>query len=139
MPSPPGDSLSATLRALADKVAGQAEMADRHGVELTLAPEELGRIRLTLQGSDGRMTVTVHADRAETLDLLRRNIDMLAQDFRDLGYAHTSFAFGGGGSEPPPRSLSPRPPSAPAPEAAVAPGFHRSAVTVPAEGLDLRL
>lgn len=105
---------------------------------MTLDPEELGRIRLTLKGREGCMIVTVHADRAETLDLLRRNIDMLAQDFRDLGYVQTSFSFGGG-SEPSSPSFSLPPQGAPAPKATVAAGFDQPTLTARSEGLDLRL
>lgn len=138
-PTPMADSLSAALRALAEKIAAQADQPDRHGVELTLAPEELGRIRLTMDGGDGRMTVTVQADRAETLDLLRRNIDMLAQDFRDLGYAQTSFSFGGGASESPPQPSAPPPARAAPAEVAFTPAFHQPTLVGPVEGLDLRV
>jgi hypothetical protein len=132
-------TLSAALRALVEKTAAQTDNRDHQGVELTLAPQELGRIRMTLDGADGQMTVTVHADRAETLDLLRRNIDMLAQDFRDLGYSQTNFAFGGGsaGADPPP---VPAPPSSPPTEAfAFVPTFFHPIPSFPAEGLALRL
>ncbi len=63
-------------------------------VELTLAPEELGRVRLTLSTTDAGLSMTILADRPETLDLLRRHIDQLAQDFRELGYADVAFSFG---------------------------------------------
>lgn len=135
--APFGDTLSAALRLLAEKMVGSAHKADRQGVELTLAPEELGRIRLTLNGGEGRMTVTVVADRADTLELLRRNIDMLAQDFRDLGYAQTQFSFGEGESKPP--APSPPQPRTPALGASFATGRHLLVLTVPLEGLDLRI
>ncbi|WP_347311643.1 flagellar hook-length control protein FliK [Defluviimonas sp. SAOS-178_SWC] len=63
-------------------------------VEITLSPEELGRVRLTLATHDGALTMMIQADRQDTLDLLRRNIGSLAQDFRDLGYQDLSFSFG---------------------------------------------
>ncbi|MGB3314973.1 MAG: flagellar hook-length control protein FliK [Albidovulum sp.] len=63
-------------------------------VEVTLSPEELGRVRMSLSTHDGTLTMSVQADRPETLDLLRRNIDQLAQDFRDLGFRDLSFSFG---------------------------------------------
>jgi flagellar hook-length control protein FliK len=75
---------------LADTVA---RFPDRP-VEVTLSPEELGRVRISLSTHDGALTMSVHADRPETLDLLRRNIDQLAQDFRDLGFRDLSFSFG---------------------------------------------
>lgn len=67
-------------------------------VELSLAPVELGHVRLTLHGSDQAMTVVVSAERPETLDLLRRNIESLAQDLRQAGFAATSFTFSGEGA-----------------------------------------
>lgn len=62
-------------------------------VDLLLDPAELGHLRLNMTQRDGTMTLTITAERAETLDLLRRHIDLLAQDFRDIGYGDTSFAF----------------------------------------------
>lgn len=94
-------------------------------VEVALSPEELGRVRMTLHPVEHGITVTVQAERPETLDLMRRNIEMLARDFRALGYADVSFSFGaesgerqGGEATPPPfvaetESASPAPPIAP--------------------------
>ncbi len=66
----------------------------RHGpVELTLSPEELGRVRLTLTAEGGAMTLAVHAERGETLDLLRRNVETLAAEFREMGFANLNFSF----------------------------------------------
>ncbi len=70
-----------------------AQFPDRP-VEITLSPGELGRVRLTFATHDGALTMMIQADRPDTLDLLRRNIDSLAQDFRDLGYQNLSFSFG---------------------------------------------
>lgn len=69
--------------------------------EMTLAPEELGRVKMKLHVQDGSLSLSLVAERPETLDLLRRNIDQLAREFRDLGYANLSFSFsqqGSGGS-----------------------------------------
>lgn len=68
-------------------------------VEITLAPEELGKVRMTMSASDGALTLQLVADRPETLDLMRRHIDQLAQDFRDMGFDRLSFAFGQGQKE----------------------------------------
>ena len=66
-------------------------------VELTLSPEELGKVKLTLQSGEGSMTVAISAERSETLELLRRNIDQLAAQFREIGYQDLSFQFSGQG------------------------------------------
>ena len=72
--------------------AGQDRTAD-----ILLNPAELGRVRISLQSGDTGVTVNILADRPETLELLRRNVDLLAQDFQDIGYGAADFAFGQGG------------------------------------------
>lgn len=64
--------------------------------DLTLDPEELGRVRLRLAAGDGVLTVTVIAERGETMDLLRRNIDLLTGELHRIGYARTEFVFAQG-------------------------------------------
>ncbi len=63
-------------------------------IELALSPEELGHVRLRLHHSENGLSVSIVAERADTLDLLRRNIDLLARDFDSIGYADVSFSFG---------------------------------------------
>ena len=63
-------------------------------VEVRLSPEELGRVRLSLSASDSGMVVHVVAERPETLDLLRRNIDLFAADLKEQGFADLDFSFG---------------------------------------------
>ncbi len=80
-------------------IAVQIAQAMRQGgadrpMELVLSPAELGRVRISMMGGDGAMTVHVMADRPETLDLMRRHIDILAQEFHDIGYGTAEFAFG---------------------------------------------
>ena len=62
-------------------------------IEVSLNPAELGRVRMTLTMSDGNMNFAVHADRVETADLMRRHIETLAQEFRDMGFGNISFDF----------------------------------------------
>lgn len=108
-------------------------------VELTLSPEELGRVRMSFTTGDGALTMSLVADRPETLDLLRRHIDVLAQDFRDLGFANLSFSFAQGGesSQPEAETIAG---SGPPDEATPVPAPARHAPARPAGGgLDLRL
>ncbi len=65
----------------------------KSGIELRLSPEELGIVRLTFTQSETGVTVNIHAERAETLELLRWNIDTLAQEFLDIGYDSADFTF----------------------------------------------
>lgn len=83
-------------RAAALQIAAAAGNLPDGGVEITLSPEELGRVRLTMSGAEGAMTITIQAERGETLDLLRRNIELLAQELRDMGFGTLSFSFGQG-------------------------------------------
>jgi hypothetical protein len=85
---------AADPRAVAAQLA-EAFVATRPDgtVEVGLRPEELGRVRMILTPDGGGMTVTLAAERPETLDLMRRTIDTLASDLRDLGYTGLTFRF----------------------------------------------
>ncbi|QXI65277.1 hypothetical protein CP157_03064 [Paracoccus marcusii] len=60
--------------------------------EIALSPEELGRIRLVMSGPD-RGQITIWAERPETLDLVRRNADLLTQQLADAGVFAGSLDF----------------------------------------------
>lgn len=128
---------------VAHQLAQAAPALSDGRVEIRLAPEELGRVLLALSISDGSVTVAVLAERSETLDLLRRNIGLLQQELRDLGYANPGFSFGEGRQSPAGGHASHGPDAAdgalPAQATALAsaPGLQLSGG--PAAGLDLRL
>lgn len=63
-------------------------------VEIALNPAELGRVRMKLSTTETGIVVSILADRPETLDLMRRNINDLGESFADLGYDDIAFAFG---------------------------------------------
>lgn len=135
---PPAAGAAETARAVAAQLAEGVAQRGGNEVEITLSPEELGRVRLALSGAEGTMAVTVTAERPETLDLMRRHIDVLAQELRDMGFAKLSFSFGQGNAQS--RSGGDLPTDQPA--AAVATG--ESGSPAPARrpdgsGLDLRL
>ena len=69
-------------------------------VELSLDPAELGRVRLTLAVSDAGVSVSIVAERPETLDLMRRNAEALAAEYRSLGYAEVNLSFGAAADGP---------------------------------------
>jgi flagellar hook-length control protein FliK len=62
-------------------------------VEISLNPEELGRLRLSLSSSEHGLVVHILAERPETMDLLRRHIGQLDQDLLDLGFDSVAFSF----------------------------------------------
>lgn len=68
-------------------------------VDISLRPDELGAVRLSMKAVEGQMTVIVQADRSDTLDLMRRNIEGLSQEFKELGYSSVAFSFQSGGDD----------------------------------------
>ena len=127
---------------MARQVAGQIAVAvsgqPGRVTEIALNPEELGRVRMSMSATETTITLHLSADRPETTDLLRRHIDTLAQEFRDLGYDDISFSFQGGqGSDPDDDTSRTGSQNVTADvEDADMPGTQRNAVT---DGLDLRL
>jgi len=61
--------------------------------EIMLNPEELGRVRIAMTAGDAGLTVTLLAERPETIDLMRRNIEHLTRELRDMGYDNPTFNF----------------------------------------------
>lgn len=100
--SAPAVGTPAQMQDRARQIAAQMSAAitktTQGTTEITLNPEELGRVRMTLNPSEGVMTMSVFADRPETMDLLRRHIDQLAQEFRNMGFDSMSFTFSENGS-----------------------------------------
>lgn len=83
-------------RHVVQQLVDAARVLPDRPVELSLNPEELGRVRMTLVTGDSSISVALTAERPETADLLRRHIEMLSQEFRQLGYRDISFSFAGG-------------------------------------------
>ncbi len=143
--SPPAAPSPQLAYHVARQIAEAAARPSRQSVELRLDPEELGPVRLTLSGNDHSLAMTITAERGETLDLMRRHIAALEQEYRALGYTDIRFSFGtsdnaphsGGSSDAPPDGRN-RHAGAPDEAAPPVPGrSHRSAS--PDGGLDLRL
>lgn len=61
--------------------------------EISLTPEELGRVKLSMVTTDAGIVMNIMTERAETLDLLRRHISQLQDEFQALGYQETTFSF----------------------------------------------
>lgn len=112
-------------------------------VELSLSPDELGKVRVTLLPDGDILRVSLVVERPETLDLLRRHADQLAQEFRQAGFAGSSLDFAQGGAETFGRQAAREGSSAwtdpePAESATPRPEFDRRR-SVGTESLDLRL
>ncbi|MDQ2090546.1 flagellar hook-length control protein FliK [Marimonas arenosa] len=90
-----GPASGSTLtRHIAQQLATAAPHARDRPVELVLNPEELGRVRFMLVQGEGVITVSLQAERGDTLDLLRRHIAQLENEFQDLGFSDIRFSFG---------------------------------------------
>lgn len=64
-------------------------------VEIALDPPELGRVRLSLLEVAGVMTLSITAERPETADIMRRHLDLLAQEFSREGLGAPHVQIGG--------------------------------------------
>ena len=79
---------------LAAQIADVARQLPDGPIEISLSPEELGKVKLTFQVSEnGAMNVVIAAERADTLEFMKRNADSLLAEFSDLGYEGSSFQF----------------------------------------------
>ncbi|WP_106746748.1 flagellar hook-length control protein FliK [Yoonia maritima] len=83
-----------TVRQVANQLSVAVTEHAGKPTEIALNPEELGRVRLSMSVVENAITLSISAERQETTDLMRRHIETLAQEFRDLGYSDVSFAFG---------------------------------------------
>lgn len=96
----PGAAPSATTPGTVTLQIAQA-FVQAHGdsFEVSLSPEELGRVRIQMHASETGLHVLITTERPETLDFLRKNIAFLSRDLSGLGFNSTSFEFAGGSSD----------------------------------------
>lgn len=79
--------------AAAQQMAVAVQKNSNGVTEMILNPEELGRVKLAMVTSDGTVTLTITTERPETQDLMRRHIEVLAQELRQLGFGDVGFSF----------------------------------------------
>ena len=94
---PPQSARADLVSHVARQIADVAHHLPARPVEITLSPEELGRVRLSMTTQETGIVLNVVAERPETMDLLRRHISQLGEQFQALGYENISFSFAGGG------------------------------------------
>ncbi|MFL4469462.1 flagellar hook-length control protein FliK [Tateyamaria armeniaca] len=92
--APPRVDLAASVT---HQIADAMRNSTDKSIEIALSPAELGRVRMILNPSETGVTMSILADRPETLELMRRNIDDLTRSFAELGYEDISFSFGHSG------------------------------------------
>lgn len=123
------------------QVAEAIVASDGGRVDVRLEPEELGRVRFHMQVTDHGIALQVTAERAETLEMMRRHADLLARHLSDAGFPGSSFSFAGERRGRPGMPTSEAPASnetTPAERVATASDIS-SADPTTRDGLDLRL
>lgn len=82
-----GRAATAHSPAMAQLAAPLVRVAESGGGEfhIDLAPAELGRIRVVADVSDGKVSLTIQAEQADTLALLRRDLTQLERALGDAG------------------------------------------------------
>lgn len=91
--------VEAMARPVVHQLAQAAKTMSDGSIEVRLAPEELGRVRLSLNPGETNITVHISAERQETMDLIRRNLELFSQSLKQEGFSNLSFSFGGSGNE----------------------------------------
>ena len=84
VPAPPPQP--AMGREIAAQIVDQLKPLKTGGVELHLSPKELGSVNIRFVPNEAGVFVNITAERPETGELLRRNVDALLQEFRHAGY-----------------------------------------------------
>ncbi|NSX56565.1 flagellar hook-length control protein FliK [Parasulfitobacter algicola] len=123
---------------VAAQMADAARGASDNIIELQLNPEELGRVRMTLTTQDTGLTMVLQIERPETLELMRRNIEALSQEFKNMGYTDISFDFGQNENTSGDQQDTPTPPSYQG-EFDDSSDAVRVTLSTVTDGLDLRL
>lgn len=94
-------SSSATYGAETPRLIGQqlAEAVVTHDgdqVDVALNPAELGKVNMRLTTTDIGVMIVIQAERPETEDLMRRHINELMKEFKEMGFTDIGFEFSDG-------------------------------------------
>lgn len=84
---------------IARQIADMMQRAPDRAIELALSPAELGSVRMKMTPAEMGMVVSIFAERPETLELMRRNIESLEQAIANLGYEDVAFSFDTSGGQ----------------------------------------
>jgi hypothetical protein len=128
------------IAAIAEQMKTHSATGKPSTIELTLTPEDLGKIRLVMVPDGDKIRIVIHADRPETLDLIRRNTDSFSADLRQAGYSNASFSFGSSNGRQPDQQTQGLAFETPADTAPVSPAISKPhANRSNLGGLDLRV
>jgi hypothetical protein len=71
-----------------------AQPADVPGrIELTLTPETLGKVHFDMRPEGDSLSIVLSAERADTLELMRRHLPDLMAELKQAGIQAGSFSF----------------------------------------------
>ena len=92
----PVQPLAHVERDLATQIVSAASTRGNSGVvNVTLDPPELGRVEIVMEIADQGLRATLTAERQSTGDMIRRHMDLLAEQFEDAGFDDLDLNFGG--------------------------------------------
>ncbi|SPJ26722.1 flagellar hook-length control protein FliK [Falsiruegeria mediterranea] len=94
----PAASKPGLAQSVGAQLAEQLAKRPQGTIGIMLNPEELGRVQMAVNASESVVAISITAERPETLDLMRRHVDQLIEEFRQMGYEGVDLAFSGGGS-----------------------------------------
>lgn len=82
-------------RTILPQIVSSIQAAGGNGtIDVHLDPPELGRIEIVLELAEQGLRATLTAERGNTADMIRRNADVLMQQFSDAGFEDVDLAFG---------------------------------------------
>ncbi|MCF8510042.1 MAG: flagellar hook-length control protein FliK [Rhodobacteraceae bacterium] len=97
-PAPPTQQVSTAIALFSRDQPGQ--------MELTLAPETLGRVHFDMRPEGTGLSITLSAERPETLDLIRRHLPDLLAELKLAGVQSGNLSFGNWNEQRQPQSQS---------------------------------
>jgi hypothetical protein len=103
-PAPPRLAIPGNLHS---QFLQHAPAAIDRQVELSLAPEELGRVTFQIRHHGDSVAILLSAERGETMDMLRRHGDELMREFRQAGFTGATLDFGRWGQQQQQQSQTP--------------------------------
>lgn len=80
-------------RQISSQLVAMVQVRKSGVADIRLSPEELGRVQLRLSPTDHGVAVQIIAERVDTGDLIRRNVDLLIAQLRQEGFDHVDVAF----------------------------------------------
>ena len=117
------------------QIAVAVSQTQSQDFEIRLDPEELGKLRIVLSPKDGGYDIMITADRDQTLELIKRNANELADQFEQMGYGGSTMSFASSQDTPTSEDQDDEKPVVASNTLSM--GFEQKPITL-SEGLDIR-